>query len=202
MKKYTWAFPFFSGIISIIGILTPIAFSDSYFSIWMWGLIHSRIFENSIEFMNEKVFFFTGISVAIIITVLALVLIITGYLYRQGYFSDRDLGKLWVFCGIFILTGTIVSLVSLEYYTYSGYFPFGVWDFLNPGFGAMGPIIGSIMAIGTGIFVSVTEREKRIRRKTIPISAIAPKNLCPHCGKPVSLNASFCSKCGRTIEDI
>jgi len=202
MKKYTWAFPFFSGIISIIGVLTPVAFSDNYFSIWMWGLIYSRIFGNSIEFMNEKVFLFTGISVSIVITVLALVLIITGYLYRQGYFGERDLGKLWVFCGILILAGTIVSLVSLEFYTYEGYFPYGVWDFLNAGFGAMGPIIASIIAIGTGIFVSVTERENRMRRKTIPISAIAPKNLCPHCGKSISLNASFCSKCGRTIESV
>ncbi|MBA7538670.1 hypothetical protein ES705_30947 [subsurface metagenome] len=168
----------------------------------MWGLIHSRISGNSIEFMNEKVFLFTGISVSIVITVLALVLIITGYLYRQGYFGERDLGKLWILCGILILAGTIVSLVSLEFYTYEGYFPYGVWDFLNPGFGAMGPIITSIMAIGTGIFVSVTERENRIRRKTIPISAIAPKSLCPHCGKSISLNASFCSKCGKTIETV
>ncbi|MFX1345168.1 MAG: zinc ribbon domain-containing protein [Promethearchaeota archaeon] len=199
MKKITWAFPFCSGIITVIGVLTPIAFSDSYFSIWIWGLIHSRIFGDSIEFMNEKVFLFIGISVAIAITVLAIGLIITGYLYHQGYFGGRDVGKLWTGCGILILAGTIVSLVSLEYYTYNGYFPYGVWDFLKPGFGTMGPILGSIIAIGTGIYVSVTEREVRMRRRAIPVSAIAPKNLCPHCGKPISLNASFCSKCGKTI---
>ena len=201
MKKYTWTFPFGGGIIAIIGVLTPVAFSGSYFSIWMWGLIYSRILGNSIEFMNEQVFLLTGITVAVVVTVLALVLIITGYLYRKGYLAERNFGKLWAICGIFILAATIVSLVSLEFYTYEGYFPFGVWDFLSAGFGAMGPIIGSILAIGTGIFVSVTEREQRIRRKTIPISAIAPKNLCPHCGKLISLNASFCSKCGKTIDE-
>ena len=201
MKKYTWTFPFCGGIIAIIGVLTPVAFSDSFFSIWMWGLIYSRILGNSIEFMNEQVFLLTGITLTIVVTVLALVLIITGYLYRKGYLAERNLGKLWAICGIFILAATIVSLVSLEFYTYEGYFPFGVWDFLSAGFGAMGPIIGSILAIGTGIFVSVTEREQRIRRKTIPISAIAPKNLCPHCGKLISLNASFCSKCGKTIDE-
>ncbi|MBY8983604.1 MAG: zinc ribbon domain-containing protein [Candidatus Lokiarchaeota archaeon] len=201
MKKYTWAFPFTAGIITIIGVLTPVAFSGSYFSIWMWGLIYSRLSINPIDFMNEQVFLLTGISASIIITTLALILIITGYLYRKGYLAERNLGKLWAITGCFIFAATIISLVSLEYYTYEGNFPFGVWDFLNAGFGAMGPIVGSILAIGIGIYVSVTEREKRNRKKIVPISAIAPKNICPHCGKPVSLNASFCSKCGKTIEN-
>lgn len=200
MKRYTWAFPFCSGIISIIGVLTPIAFSDSIFSIWMWGLIYSRLPSAKVEFMSENVFLITGISVAVIITVFSLVLVITGYLYRQGYFSDKDLGKLWAVSGILILVATIVSLVSLEFYTYEGYFTYGIWNYLNPGFGAMGPIIGSITAIGTGVFVSVSEKEVRLKKKSRMITAMAPKNLCPHCGKPVSLNASFCSKCGKIIE--
>ncbi|MFX1376432.1 MAG: zinc ribbon domain-containing protein [Promethearchaeota archaeon] len=202
MKKYTWAFPFCSGFISIIGVLTPIAFYENIFSIWIWGLIYTRLPTSELEFINETVFLFTGVSIAIIISVSALILIITGYLYQQGYFVEKNLGKLWIFCGIFILTGTIVSLVSLDFYTYDGFFPYGVWDVLNAGFGAIGPIMGSITAIGIGIYVSVNEREHRIRRKIVPVSAIAPKNSCPHCGKSVSLNASFCSKCGKTIEII
>ena len=200
MKKYTWAFPFCSGIIAIIGVLTPIAYSNNFFSIWMWGLIYPRFLSNNLEFMDEKVFLFTGISVAIVIMVFALVLIITGNLYRQGYFSERDLGKLWAVSGILILAATIVSLVSLEFYTYEGFFSYGIWTYLDPGFGAMGPIIGSITAIGTGIVISMTEKEHRLKKKSRLITAMAPKNLCPHCGKPVSLNASFCSKCGKTIE--
>ena len=200
MKRYAWAFPFCSGIITIIGVLTPVAFSDSIFSIWIWGLIYSKFPSSNLEFMSEKVFLITGISVAIVITVFAVILIITGYLYRQGYFSERDLGKLWAVSGILILAAAIVSLVSLEFYTYGGYFPYGIWTYLDAGFGAMGPIIGSIVAIGTGVFVSVTEKEQRLKKKSIKISTIAPKNLCPHCGKSVSLNASFCSKCGKTIE--
>jgi hypothetical protein len=199
MKRYTWAFPFCSGIITIIGVLTPVAFSDSIFSVWIWGLIYTKFLGPKLEFMSERVFLITGISVAIVITVFALVLIITGYLYRQGHFSHRDLGKLWAVSGILILTATIVSLVSLEFYTYEGYFIYGIWTYLNAGFGAMGPIIGSITAIGTGIFVSMTEKELRLKKKSRLITAMAPKNICPHCGKPVSLNASFCSKCGKTI---
>jgi len=200
MKRYTWAFPFCSGIIIIIGVLTPVAFSDSFFSLWIWGLIYTRLPSSKFEFMSENVFFITGITVSIIITVFALVLIITGYLYRLGYYSDKDFGKLWAASGILILAATVVSLVSLEFYTYDGFFTYGIWAYLDPGFGAMGPIIGSIIAIGTGIFVSVTEKEVRLKKKSRLITAMAPKNLCPHCGKPVSLNASFCSKCGKTIE--
>ena len=200
MKRYTWIFPFCSGIIIIIGVLTPVAFSDSFFSVWIWGLIYTRLPDSKFEFMSENVFFITGISVAIIITAFALVLIITGYLYRRGYYSDKDLGKIWAASGILILAAIIVSLVSLEFYTYDGFFTYGIWAYLDPGFGAIGPIIGSITAIGTGIFVSMTEKEVRLKKKSRMITAMAPKNLCPHCGKPISLNASFCSKCGKTIE--
>jgi hypothetical protein len=199
MKKYIWAFPFCGGIISIIGVLTPVASSGSYFSIWIWGLIYSRLSINPFDFISEEFFLFIGVSVSIAIITLALVLIITGYWYRREYLAERDLGKLWAVSGIFLLAAIIVSLVSLDFYIYEDFSPFGIWDFLDAGFGAMGPIIGSILAIGTGIYVSVTEREQRIRRKTVPISDLAPKNLCPHCGRPVSLNASFCSKCGEVI---
>jgi hypothetical protein len=201
MKRYTWAFPFCSGIIAIIGVLTPVAFYESFYNFWLWGLIYTRLPDSKFEFMTENVFFITGLIISIIITVFALVLIITGYIYRQGYYSDKDLGKLWAICGVLILISIIVSLVSLDYYTYEDFFPLGIWAYLNPGFGAIGPILGSITAIGTGVFVSVSEKEVRLKKKSRLITAMAPKNLCPHCGKPISLNASFCSKCGKTIAD-
>jgi len=183
MKRYIWALPFCSAIIAIIGVLTPVAFYENFYSFWMWGLIYNRFPSSKFEFMSENVFFITGLIVAIIITVFALVLIITGYLYRQGYFSHRDFGKLWAISGLVILISTIVSLVSLDYYTYEGSFPLGIWAYLNPGFGAMGPIIGSIIAIGTGIILSVSEKEVRLKKKSKLITAMAPKNLCPHCGR-------------------
>jgi len=201
MKKYTWLFPFFSGIIAGLALLTPVAQFESYFSIWMWGLVNARLIENSLAFIDEQLIFFTGIGTSIAIMIFSLILIITGYLYRQRYFADKDLGKLWIGCGALILTSTIVSCVSLDYYTYDGYFPYGIWSSINPGFGAIGPILASIMAIGSGIFVSVTERNNRMRRKIIPLSTIAPKTLCPHCKKEISLNASFCSGCGKLLEN-
>jgi hypothetical protein len=200
MKKYTWAFPFCSGIVAIIGVLTPVAFSTNIFSIWIWGLIYFKFPTPTLEFMNEKMFLVTGISVAIVITLFALILIITGYFYRLGYYMKRDFGKLWAASGILILTAIIISLVSLGFYTFDGNFPYGIWSYLDAGFGAIGPIIGSIVAIGAGIFVSLNERGVRARRKRVRIAKIVPKNICPHCGNPISLNASFCSKCGNIIE--
>ncbi|UCC20200.1 MAG: zinc ribbon domain-containing protein [Promethearchaeota archaeon] len=201
MKKYWWFFPFIGGILTTIGVLTPIASFDTYFSIWMWGLVISRSIGYHIEFIDDETIFITGISAALLIVVCSFVLIITGFLYKRAYFDNRKIGKLWIGCGILILSGTIVSLVSLDFYTYYGFFPYGIWDYLNPGFGAIGPIMGSIIAIGIGAYIAFSETGKRDRqRKVIPISKIAPKSTCPFCGKPISLNASFCSKCGNKIE--
>ncbi|MHA2009226.1 MAG: zinc ribbon domain-containing protein [Promethearchaeota archaeon] len=200
MKKYTWLFPFLSGILASLALLAPVAFTSSYFSIWMWGLIDDRIIDNSLNFMSDRLFFFTGIGASIAILIFSVLLIVTGQLYHRGSYAYKNFGKIWIICGALILTGTIVSTTSLDYYTYEGFFPYGVWAFINPGFGVVGPILASITAIGSGIFVSATEKGKRARLNVIPISTIAPKSLCPHCGKEISLNASFCSKCGKIID--
>lgn len=199
LKKYTWVFSFVGGIISIIGVLTPVASFYNYFNIWMWGLVFSRMYGISVEFIKEELILITGISSSIIIFLCSLMLIITGFLYKRGHFDNRKVSKLWISCGIIILISTIVSLITLDFYTYEGYFPSGIWVICDPGFGAIGPILGSILTIGIGIMVSLSKAGRR--QKIIPISAVAPKNICPHCGKPVSLNASFCSKCGKTIEN-
>ncbi|KKN86711.1 hypothetical protein LCGC14_0266740 [marine sediment metagenome] len=202
MKKHWWAFPFIGGILAFLGVLTPIAFFDSYFYIWMWGLVLPRMFDNSFEFIDDKIIFITGISTTIVIVLFSIVLIITSYLYRQGYFDKKKIGNLWIGCGVLILSGTIVSLVSLEFYTYKGNFTYGIWDFLNAGFGAMGPIFGSILAMGMGIIISFSDAGNRNRQqKVIPIANFAPKTTCPFCRKQISLYASFCSKCGKSIEN-
>lgn len=202
MKKYWWLFPFFSGILALVGILTPIATLYTYFSIWMWGLVFQRSSSNQIEFINDKVILITGISITIVVLAFSMILILTGYLYHRKYFENKNIGNLWIWCGGFILGGTIVSLISLDFYTYNGNFPYGIWSSLNPGFGAIGPIMGGTLAIGMGSFLSYSEAGRRSRsQKVIHLSEVAPKSICPFCGKKISLNASFCSKCGKSIEN-
>lgn len=197
-KKYTWLFPFLSGIVSLIGLLTPVAVFYNYFNIWMWGLVYSRFSGISVEFIHEQPILITGISSSITITLFSIILIITGFFYKKGYFTNSKVSILWISCGIIILICSIISLVSLDFYTYEGYFVSGIWSICNPGFGAIGPILGGVLSIGTGILAS----KSIIGRieKPIPISAFAPKKICPYCNNPVSLNATFCSKCGRTLE--
>ena len=198
MKKFIWAFPVISGIVAIIGVVTPVASYYNSFSIWIWGLIYSRAPDISFEFIDQKIILIIGISTSITISICSILLIITGYLYKKGNFNDKKIAKLWIICGIFIMTSIIATLISLDFYTYNGNFPYGVWDFLNPGFGAIGTISGSVIAMAIGITVSVSEIERP--RRIVPISKLAPKIICPFCENPISLNASFCSKCGNKIK--
>lgn len=198
LKKYTWVFPLIGGITSIIGVLTPIATFYNYFNVWTWGLVVSRLYGVSVDFINEALVLNIGIISSIIIALFSLVLIITGYLYKRGYFKNRKISKLWISSGIIIIIVTIIPLVTLDFYTYEGNFPSGIWVICDPGFGAIGPILGGVASVGIGIMVSLSRAGRR--EKPIPISVIAPKNLCPHCGKLISLNATFCSNCGKTIE--
>ena len=202
MKKYIWAVPTISGIISILGMINPIASIDNNIEIWMWGLIVIRSFENHIEFINETLPLLAGIIVSLIIIIFSLILIFTGRYFKRGHFNDRKISKLWIICGSFIFAATVISLISLDFFTFYGNFPNGIWWIFDPGFGAIGPFLGSLLAIGIGIYVSsASRRQKNISLSRIPISSVAPKSKCPYCGKSVSFNAIFCSKCGQKIEN-
>ncbi|MHA2181986.1 MAG: zinc ribbon domain-containing protein, partial [Promethearchaeota archaeon] len=59
-----------------------------------------------------------------------------------------------------------------------------------------------LLAIGIGIYVlSASRRQRNISLSRLPISSVVPKSSCPFCGKPISINATFCSKCGQEIEN-
>lgn len=197
-KKYTWAFPTIGGFITIIGVLTPVASFYNYIQVWMWGLFISRFYEFSVEFVNDPIILSIGIISSIVLMLFSIILILTGYFYKRGYFDNYKISKVWVSSGIINLIAAIIPLVALDFYVYEPYYFYGIWVFCDPGFGAVGPITGSILTIGIGVLVFTS----RAGRKQIPkpISIAAPKNICPHCGKPVSLNASFCNSCGKTIK--
>lgn len=197
LKKYTWLFPFIGGFITIIGLLTPIANFMNLFQIWMWGLVISRFYDFSVEFINDTIILNIGILSSIILMIFSFILIVTGYFYKRGYFDNYKISKIWIGCGIIVLIATIIPLVALDFYYSEWFYTVGIWVYCDPGFGAFGPIIGAVLSIGIGVMV-LSSRAGR-KQTPIPISVAAPKNVCPHCGKPVSLNATFCSNCGRTI---
>jgi hypothetical protein len=186
---------------SVLGLLTPVASFYRYFNMWMWGLMVARLPDTVVEFNNDGLIFISGISVSVMILVFSLVLIISSYWYHRGFYEYRNFGKLWIISGIVMVAGVIEFVVVMDFYTHHGFFMYGFWSSFTPGFGVTGPFIGSILAISVGIFVHITEKELRMRKRAVPMSAFAPKSVCPHCRKPVSLNASFCSKCGKLIEE-
>ena len=201
MLKYWWLFPFISGLLAFTGVLTPIANIYIYWGIWSWGLIVLRELGTQVEFIDDPVILIIGICVALLILVCSMILIFTGYSYRRRKFVNKRMGRLWIWCGVFILVSTIIMLISLDYYTYDGYLPYGIWSIFNPGFGAIGPIMGGVLAIGMGWFLTYSETGRKYRReKVVRLLDVTPKRSCPFCGKKISLHASFCSKCGRSIE--
>lgn len=198
LKKYSWLFPVIGGLITLIGVSTPIASMMNLFQVWMWGLVVTRFLDISVDFIKDPVLLNIGIICSIILLVFSLILIITGYFYKRGYFNNYIISKIWISCGVGILPATIVPLVTFDFYVYDPFFFNGLWTFCDPGFGAIGPIAGGVIAIVIGVLV-LTSRAGR-KQVPVPISVAAPKNTCPHCGRAISLNASFCSKCGKTIK--
>jgi len=201
MKRYLWYFPLLGGVLIIIGVLTPIATFYNELNIWMWGLIQVRFYGNLLEFVEDQIILYMGISLSIIIVLLSLIIIFTAYFYHIGHFSEWKIGRLWLILGSMILVGMIIYLILLDFYTYNGLFPYGIWEFLNAGFGAVGPIFGSILSIGAGSTILILEKQKRA---TQPPKIVLPKKIphikCPHCGRTLSLNARFCRECGKSIE--
>ncbi|MFX1297257.1 MAG: zinc ribbon domain-containing protein [Promethearchaeota archaeon] len=196
MKQYIWLFPLLSGIIGIIGIITPVASFFSYYNIWLWGLIEIGVYY---DFIMDPFILYFGIMNAIVIGIFSIFYIISGYLYKKGHFNNRIIGISWIITGISIIIPLIIYLILLDHYDHGGLFFFGIWGFFDAGFGTIGPILESILISGTGIAVLNIERKHRERHPPIKLPKYIPKEMCPYCGKPISINAQFCSKCGKDI---
>ncbi len=196
MKQYIWLFPLLSGIIGIIGIITPVASFYGYFNIWLWGLIEIGV---NYDFIMDPFILYFGIINAIVIGIFSIFYIISGYMYNKGHFTNRKIGISWIITGISMIIPLIIYMVLLDHYNHGGLFFFGIWEFFNAGFGVIGPILESILIFGTGIAVLQIERKYREKHPTIKLPKHIPQKMCPHCGKPISINAQFCSKCGKDI---
>jgi len=200
MKKYLWTFPLLSGVITIIGVLTPVATFFNEINIWIWGLIDGKYFGFNLEFIENQLILYMGIIISIIIGVISIILIITACLFHNGYFEEKRITKLWIIIGGIILTSIIIHLVALDYYNFRGLLPYGIWELFDAGFGAIGPIIGSILTMGSGITMLIMEKQRQASQPPkIKLPKNIPKSICPHCGRALSLNAKFCRECGKSI---
>ena len=112
--KYNWLTVILIGVIIIISLFVPIALNDGNFSIWLWGLIYDRSFDNAFKFIENIIILSIGITSAIIIGVFSLKLILIGKSYTRNYIDDKKIGKLCICYGSIIIMSIIVSAVSLN----------------------------------------------------------------------------------------
>lgn len=101
----------------------------------------------------------------------------------------------------------------IKYLFYDPLYPFiilpDMWDVYNPGFAVIGPFIGAILVIISGIASkTIKPREEPILigdfEKTIPEIPTKEKtvhvNYCPDCGKELlHKKGRFCTNCGFEI---
>ena len=99
-QKYTWLFPFIGGIITIIGVLTPVASFYSFFQLWMWGLIVIRDYGISVQFITNPIIISIGIVSSIVLMIFSLFLISTGYLYKKGKFENYKISNFGSFLAL------------------------------------------------------------------------------------------------------
>ena len=164
--KNIWIFPFLGGLISIIGLFTPTAFSyflnedyelTQYF--WMWGLMYGRyyFFEN---FNTKRL---GGISLSpeifvpeLIATILILVSasssIKTALHFRKGERNFSEIKKSWIITGILYIIALIIYVVGMQigyslYQQRIGGSPLNFWQNYIPNFGIIAPFISGLLVI-------------------------------------------------------
>ena len=134
--------------------------------------------------------------------ILSTVLIITVYKYKCFKVNLKRISTLWIFTGILLLFSSIMSLIWLDFHYFGGTFQYEMFVLFDLGFGVIGPIIGSILTIGTGYWVRSNllnnyERLKTLFRKSVPVLGAE----CSFCNKTVFMNAKFCNRCRNYLKD-
>jgi hypothetical protein len=201
VKEYLGASPYICGLLGILGVLSPAAFFGYFVYIWNWGLTNYSMLGmfNYSRFISDNPFvLIQGIVVSALIVIISIAFIVSGYRYKH-YNTDRyKMGRLWSVGGSVILVGAIFSYIILGSYTWGGELPEGMWAFYTPGFGIIGPVIGSVISIYSGVYLIRFEKQNRI---VWPSEILTPdqKSSCPHCAIYLSKHARFCHKCGRDM---
>ena len=184
-KDYIWTIPLLGVIITIVGILAPTTYRNSWGveeMIWMWGLVYSYRpgYYQYLQFFTSAYEMF--IPSLICFSILAIILIA---LLRVSIKEKRLPGTSGVSIatlGILLICLIIGYVISMQV-GYMVYFPrahpaewaamqsmgmyLNYWRFNTPNFGTLAPILGGICAIIGGIISRYSDKidEKVIARE-------------------------------------
>jgi len=176
-KNYIWTFPLLGGILTIIGLLTPFSMEDGVYS-WLWGGNYFELGGDSYFYWTLEIYqdvpliFISNITLFIILLITAIGSIIYSLMvWKTGDFKRYE--RKWLYLGILFIIATIVYLIEFEIlmrYYYKEYFDLDAsyWEFFNPGFGLIAPILsGGIILAGFGInkYFLPKKRDRYIKTK-------------------------------------
>jgi len=221
IKDYIWVLPLIGGILTLIGLLTPVMYEEvagmgQYY--WLWGLwyLDAGIYGTRTRWVFEMdpkeyspYIFFNFFIHFIIFLILAIVITVSAVKARKEGGPQR-FEKKWLAQGLALIIIAIIYLIDTEilmdwYYDKIGASIDSYWDIFDPGFAIIAPFLsGSLIIAGAGASKYVSKREViPIKKKSIPTVEPSmtkePKgfNYCPECGQRIAYKQSkYCSSCG------
>ncbi|MFX1409040.1 MAG: hypothetical protein ACFFA6_01710 [Promethearchaeota archaeon] len=162
-QDHFWSFPLLAGILTLIGLFTPFAIEDGFYS-WLWGGNYLEIggdgyfywiFELDFQDVTPLIFISNfALFITLLITAIGAI-IYSLMLRKKGDFQRFE--RKWLILGILFIVATTIYLIEFEIlmrYYFSEYLSIDAsyWEFFDPGFALFAPFIsGCITLIGFAI---------------------------------------------------
>jgi len=230
-RNYNWAFPFISGILIIIGLLTPASYGSAMGvteNFWMWGLwsishIAVGTIFDFIDYAPEVLV--PGIICTILLLIGSFKILSKSYKVRMGKANFEKSHETWLGTGILFILAAIIYIIGMQI-GFGVYFRrvFGsdvsFWGFYLPGFGVIAPFLSGILSIIGYVVSKVSPKQPReviipMKREflrpeqgyTAPSQVATDLTLssfkfCPMCGYDIQeADQRFCGNCGEPFKN-
>ena len=223
-KNYIWLVPLISGIIAIIGILTPTAYlnetewfngaklkSDIYWWIWSFVSMSASISEGGYSesfsenrFVSDSAFLIPSLITTFIIVFVAVNLFILAKSTKTKSWDSKIFMKSSLISASLLIGTMIIYMIVIDAVVYDGVDFFGTgssagfrfWSEFDIGFGIIAPFISaSLVIIGAGIFRYYSKREDKVAPIRPEIIGEKPVQI-----RPIMDDLKFCHSCGAKIK--
>ena len=220
-KNYIWIIPLISGIIAIIGLLTPMVYYNlveyGYYGIlkadiywWMWCLVSMSLSaygysDSETKFVSDSAFLIPSIITTVIIILVAVNLFILAKSTKTKKLDTKHFNSS-IISGITLIFTMIIYMIVIDAVVYNGVDIFGqgissagvhFWNEFDIGFGIIAPFISGILAIaGAGVFKYYSKQKDEI----IPIKTKVVEEKVIQVKPAIDNDLKFCHSCGAKIK--
>ncbi len=220
-KNYIWIIPLISGIIAIIGLLTPMVYYnlteysyygtfkvDIYWWIWCFVSVSLSVYGYSASenrFISDSAFVIPSIITTVIIILVAINLFVLTKSTKTKKLDTKHFNSS-IISGITLIFTMIIYMIVIDAVVYSGIDLFGtgtttaggrIWSEFDIGFGIIAPFISGFLAIiGAGIFKYYSKKEVEI----VPIKTKIVEGEVVQVKPAIDNDLKFCHSCGAKIK--